>query len=236
MSRPVTTLFMLSSVDGKISTGDVDARDFDRDLPALPGVGEGLAQYYELERCTDLFALNSGRVMAKIGVNEAGPATVRLPVSFVIADDHHLTLAGVDHLLGRCRRLFVATANAEHPVFQRRGAEGLEILPFEGRIDFARLLRTLKAQHGVERLTIQTGGTLNALLLRQGLVDRVSLVLAPALVGGATTPTLVDGPPLRDAAELRQVKALVLNEVRRLQHSWLLLDYEVLNGEGAVGG
>lgn len=42
MDRPVTTLFMLMSVDGKISTGATDNLDLDRDLPKIAGVQEGL--------------------------------------------------------------------------------------------------------------------------------------------------------------------------------------------------
>lgn len=45
---PITTLFMLTSIDGKISTGSSDERDFDKDLPNIKGAGEGLGQYYEL--------------------------------------------------------------------------------------------------------------------------------------------------------------------------------------------
>ena len=70
MDRPVTTLFMLMSLDGKISTGEGDRLDFDRDLPLVPGVADGLLQYYELERETDPWSLNTGRVMAKVGTNE----------------------------------------------------------------------------------------------------------------------------------------------------------------------
>ena len=70
MDRPITTLFMLMSVDGRISTGADDALDFDQDLPKIDGVREGLEQYYEIEQTTDLWALNSGRVQAKMGVNE----------------------------------------------------------------------------------------------------------------------------------------------------------------------
>lgn len=33
--RPITTLFMLSSVDGKISTGASDTLDVDTDFPKL---------------------------------------------------------------------------------------------------------------------------------------------------------------------------------------------------------
>ncbi len=44
-NRPYTTLFLLQSLDGKISTGATDERDFDKDLPLLPGVKDGLHQY-----------------------------------------------------------------------------------------------------------------------------------------------------------------------------------------------
>ena len=69
MNRPVTTLFMLMSVDGKISTGAADILDVDKDFPNIAGVREGLHQYYEIEQTTDLWSFNSGRVQAKIGVN-----------------------------------------------------------------------------------------------------------------------------------------------------------------------
>lgn len=57
--KPITTLFMLMSVDGKISTGAVDELDVDRDFPRINGVKEGLYQYYEIEKTTDLWSLNS---------------------------------------------------------------------------------------------------------------------------------------------------------------------------------
>lgn len=65
MNRPITTLFMLMSVDGKISTGATDDLDVDNDFPNIKGVNEGLHQYYEIEKTTDLWSLNSGRVQAK---------------------------------------------------------------------------------------------------------------------------------------------------------------------------
>ena len=41
MNRPITTLFMLMSVDGKISTGDRDELDVDQDFPLIDGLKEG---------------------------------------------------------------------------------------------------------------------------------------------------------------------------------------------------
>ena len=58
MDRAITTLFMLMSVDGKISTGASDDLDVDKDLPNITGVKEGLHQNYEIEQTTDLWSFN----------------------------------------------------------------------------------------------------------------------------------------------------------------------------------
>lgn len=55
-------MFMLMSVDGKISTGSSDELDVDKDFPNITGVKEGLHQYYEFEQMSDLWSFNTGRV------------------------------------------------------------------------------------------------------------------------------------------------------------------------------
>ena len=46
MNRPITTLFMLMSVDGKISTGSTDALDVDQDFPHIDGLyNQNIANY-----------------------------------------------------------------------------------------------------------------------------------------------------------------------------------------------
>lgn len=47
----------------KINTGNNDSMDVDKDFPNIPGVAEGLHQYYDIERTTDLWSFNSGRVL-----------------------------------------------------------------------------------------------------------------------------------------------------------------------------
>ena len=78
--RPITTLFMLMSVDGMISTGASDNLDVDKDFPNIEGLKEGLHQYYEIEQTTDLWSFNTGRVQAKMGVN-VKPFPDKTPVS-----------------------------------------------------------------------------------------------------------------------------------------------------------
>ncbi len=85
-------MFLLISVDGKISTGDTDVMDVDKDYLNIAGVKEGLKQYYDLELETDLFSFNTGRVFAKVGMNEKTDEPKKLPVSFVVVDNEpHLT-------------------------------------------------------------------------------------------------------------------------------------------------
>lgn len=53
MNKPITTLFLLVSLDGKISTGAVDERDTDTDYRIIKGIKEGVQQYYDIEKTTD---------------------------------------------------------------------------------------------------------------------------------------------------------------------------------------
>lgn len=227
MQRPTTTLFMLMSVDGKISTGDADALDFDRDLPNVAGVKEGLYQYYELEKQTDDCSFNTGRVMAKIGVNDRETAPEKIPVDFVIVDNQpHLTKKGVEYLSKWVRMVYLVTNNTQHPAYAC-GLENVRTIGFDGDIDFASLFKRLKSEYGIERITVQSGGTLNAKLIRDGLIDHLSIVVAPVVVGGASTPTLVDGEPLHTLDDLRHLKALELVSCTPLQHSYIHLKYDV---------
>jgi 2,5-diamino-6-(ribosylamino)-4(3H)-pyrimidinone 5'-phosphate reductase len=51
------------------------------------------------------------------------------------------------------------------------------------RVDLAEALRLLYARHNARTVLVDSGGTLNGLLLRAGLVDEVSVVVHPSLVG-----------------------------------------------------
>lgn len=225
MTLPVTTLFMLMSLDGKISTGTSEERDFDKDLPKLRGVAEGLGQYYRLEETTDRFSLNTGRVLAKVGWNKTKTDIEKLPISFVVVDNTHLTGRGIRNLLDRTERMVVVTANRQHPAVHVADHR-LDVLEVEGQIDFGRLFGQL-ADMGVRDLTVQSGGTLNATLVRSNLIDYVSVVVAPVLIGGKSTPTLLDGDPLDGDDDLRLLRPLELLSLRELDHSYLHLRYAV---------
>lgn len=81
----------------------------------------------------------------------------------------------------------------------------------------------------MNEITIQSGGTLNGEFLRRGLFDKLDLIVAPLLVGGRDTPTLIDGNSIVSPAQLRLLGRLKLSSCTVLEDSYLRLQYDVLH-------
>ncbi|MAG11544.1 MAG: deaminase [Parcubacteria group bacterium] len=231
MKRPKTTLFMISSLDGKISSGDTDILDVDSDWNKIRGVKEGLSQYYALEKQTDIVSFITGKTLAKIGINQKKPVAHGINCSMVVIDNKgRLKKTGLQYLQSYFKHVFLVTTKISHPAcrLEKKGGN-ITTISFKKQINFKKLFRMLHAEHGVKRMTIQSGGTMNAHLLREGLIDRVSLVVAPLLVGGKNTPSLIDGESLHSVRDLKNIKPLKLVEVTKLKHSYIHVVYRVLN-------
>lgn len=229
MNRPITTLFMLESVDGKISTGSTDSLDVDKDFPQIEGVKEGLHQYYEIEQTTDYFSLNTGRVMEKIGVNDKKEYRDKVKVIFVIIDNKpHLNEIGIDYICHWGEKLLLVTTNKKHPAYNIKDKyDNLDILYYD-TLDLKNLLEDLYSKYNAERLTIQSGGTLNGVFVRNKLIDFVNIVIAPIIVGGKDVPTLVDGESITKKNELNKLMPLELVECNKLEDSYIELKYKTL--------
>lgn len=222
--RPVTTLFMLMSLDGKISTGSTDNFDIDSDFPKIKGLCEGLHQYYEIEKTTDLWSFNTGRVQAKLGVNKRKMPD-KTPVSFVVLDNKHLTEHGVRYFCKRSDKCVIITTNPEHPAFNVKESNLYIIL--QKKLNLSNALKDLY-KLGCKRLTVQSGGTVNGLFLREKLFDFVDIVIAPVLIGGKDTATLVDGVSLKNKDSLSALGVLQLVKCKVLKDSYLRLQYKVV--------
>lgn len=60
------------------------------------------------------------------------------------------------------------------------------------RIDLPVVLRKLRAHFGVRRLLLEGGGKLDGSFLTAGVIDELSLLVAPVADGSVGTPTLFD--------------------------------------------
>ena len=220
---------MLESLDGKISSGNNDNLDADKDWCQIDGVKEGLYQYYEIEATTDFYSLNTGRVMAKIGVNEKTEYHDKIDCRFIIIDNKpHLNEKGIDYICHWVDRLILVTTNKNHVAYSlQEKYANLDIL-FYDNLNLSTLLSDMAEKYNAEAITIQSGGTLNGKFLRENLIDYVNVVIAPLLVGGKDTSTLIDGEAITSSEDLNKLKALQLIECNQLENSYIQLKYKVI--------
>jgi 2,5-diamino-6-(ribosylamino)-4(3H)-pyrimidinone 5'-phosphate reductase len=61
------------------------------------------------------------------------------------------------------------------------------------RVDLVAVLRSLHKE-GIKSILVEGGGTLIAELFRLDLVDELTIYIAPMIFGGASAPSLADGP------------------------------------------
>lgn len=231
--RPRTTLFLLSSVDGKISTGATDGFDFDQDIPTLLG-SEGLEQYYEIERGTELWSLCTGKTQEKVLKYATPWPGPKVPITLVVLDNTNLSSSTYQSLCTRYNRVVLATSNPKRYTGWEGAVHGwvepkdLIVYP---KGDLKGLLEALKAR-GCDALTVQSGGTLNTALMRAGLIDNLDIVVAPILVGGKSTPSVMSG---EDVTSLSDIATLRLCGMFALDRGYVRLQYEVVGSASTRG-
>lgn len=101
----------------------------------------------------------------------------------------------------------------------------------EHRVDLHEALSRIGSTPEARTVLADGGGGINGALLRAGLIDEVHVITFPALVGGATTPSFVDGSPLAPEDPLIRLRSMgvVLGA-----HGSIWARYEVLAWTRAV--
>jgi diaminohydroxyphosphoribosylaminopyrimidine deaminase/5-amino-6-(5-phosphoribosylamino)uracil reductase len=149
----------------------------------------------------------------ELGLADADVIAQRQPLRVVL--DSHLRLRPPARIFAQPGRLVIATADDDRRRWQPLldiGAEVVCLPGRDGRIDLHRLLAWLAAEQCNEVL-VEAGATLAGAFWRAGLVDRLTLYVAPTLLGSNGRPLL----------------ALPLTQMREQQRLEIL-------GQRAVGG
>ena len=198
MSRPRVICHMIASVDGRIVTD------------GWPLSAEGRRQYEQVHARYEPDAWLCGRVTmeqhfaqsvrseAELAQEHQGPARedFRAPGShetFAFAVDARGRLAwdsndiDGDHVVA----ILSERVSDEYLAFLReRGVSYL--LAGERDVDLATALQKIGDTFGVRVLMLEGGGRINGGMLRAGLVDEVSVLIAPVVDGRTGTPALFD--------------------------------------------
>jgi 2,5-diamino-6-(ribosylamino)-4(3H)-pyrimidinone 5'-phosphate reductase len=95
---------------------------------------------------------------------------------------------------GPARKLIYTTSRAASDQIAWLKEAGAEVfLLGSERVDLPAMLESLYCL-GIRKLMVEGGGTLIAEFFRLGLVDELTIYIAPKIFGGASAPSLADGP------------------------------------------
>ena len=119
------------------------------------------------------------------------------------------------------------TNNRDHPAFNVK-EDNLHVF-FQYKLDLEDMLKQLKYRFDCERLTIQSGGTFNSLFLQNKLIDYVDIVVAPVLVGGKDTVSLIEGESISTKYDLSKLGILKVMDIRKLEDDYIRLRYKVIS-------
>lgn len=98
------------------------------------------------------------------------------------------------------------------------------IVAGSGKVDMRAALEELNVRYGIQTVRVDSGGTLNGVLLRAGLVDEVSILVHPALVGGTSQRSVFRAP---DLASPDGVISLTLVNAESIGDGLVWLRYKV---------
>ena len=99
------------------------------------------------------------------------------------------------------------------------------IMAGEDKVDFRAALEQLNDKYGVELVRVDSGGTLNGVLLREGLVDEVSVLIHPALVGGQKPQSMFRAPDLTSEDGVINLKMI---NIQKAKDDIVWLMYEIV--------
>jgi len=143
------------------------------------------------------------------------------------AVDSRGRLPGLGQLRGQPYwRDVIALCSAATPAahLETLAADGVRTIVAGGaRVDLTTALERLAADHGVRTVRVDAGGHLVGALLRAGLVNEVSVVIEPRLVGGESPRWLVQAGDAGSGDVVR----LELRTLERFDDGALWLRYDV---------
>lgn len=199
MERPWVVCHMLTSLDGKIDGAFFDAPEA---VPALRAYGR-LRNFYNPEA-----TVYGTTTMLGGYADDTPPALIktqtlpsrqdfisprgRMVGNFIVSVDPKGTLGFSSNILERKGRpaahvIQALTAEADPAYLAYLHGQGVSYLfAGEQRLDCRLLLHKLFVQFGIRRLMLAGGGVTNWSFLQEGLIDELSLVIAPVADGSTT--------------------------------------------------
>jgi riboflavin biosynthesis pyrimidine reductase len=228
--KPHVICHMASSIDGRLAPSRWSGSpDGNRD--------EWSASYAKIHENLKGDAWMVGRVtMAEMTKGEphapAGKVTVERPHHFAAKDARPFAIAlddsGKLHFdradIDGDHIVVLMGSDVTDPHLAELAGHGLSYIVSDTKVtDLATTLHVLGRELGIRRLLLEGGGSVNGSFFAAGLVDELSVIVAPALDGRSDSRSIVDTGEIGLAGKIE----LSLNSCERLQHGAVHLLYTV---------
>lgn len=197
-SRPYVVINMVVSVDGVSSVdGRASGIGGEPDRRAMRALRSGV----------DAVMVGAGTVRAEklnLGLDDPG---ARQPLAVIVAGSGPVPIR--EHLVRdpeSPQEVLVFRPEDPHAKDHRKQAhDSVWILPVpangDGRVDLRFCLEVLRREHGVDRLLVEGGPSLNGALITNHLADELFITLAPKLMHA--NPTQISEPASRSPQDLQ---------------------------------
>lgn len=146
--------------------------------------------------------LENGKTPIKIVVD----SNLRIPLdSKVIKDAHNY------------RTIIITTSLAKESIVKELENKGVEIIIAESKdnsVDLNDMVKQL-GQLNIDSILLEGGAMLNFSAIKEGIVDKLQVYIAPKLIGGKLSKTPIGGngiEKLKDAYQIRDISVKMLSE------------------------
>lgn len=223
--RPHIICHMAITIDGKIN-GDAlasvaDLEDYETTADTLD------SNAWIVGRTTMQEHFAAPEPFVSTSNHPAGPQPVHVAQqaeSFAIAVDTTGKLRWAGNQLGDSHLICILSERVPEDYLAVLREQGISyIVTGAQAIDLSRAMELLGEHFGIRRLLLEGGGHINGGFADAGLVDEVSLLIAPGIDGRHDIPAVFDGMRSTTEAAIR----LKLKSVERRERDVLWLRYDV---------
>ncbi|MFT3974786.1 MAG: bifunctional diaminohydroxyphosphoribosylaminopyrimidine deaminase/5-amino-6-(5-phosphoribosylamino)uracil reductase RibD [Amaricoccus sp.] len=186
--RPMMTLKLAASLDGRIATATGESR-------WITGL-RARVEVHLLRAQADAILVGAGTVRSdnprldvrELGMGDRSPVRVVVSGALSLPRDSHLAATAADVPLWLCHD--VEAEASRRKAWAELGAELIEI-PFQadGQLDLSAMMQRL-GDRGITRVLCEGGGRLAAALIEDDLVDELVCYSAGLALGGSAVPAV----------------------------------------------
>ena len=225
MKRPYTFINVAATADGKIDT-------FERKGSAISSA-QDKARVDELRANADAVLVGGKTLLEeqpKLTVKSEALREGRIkrgatpnPIKVGVVTVADIPLESDFIKAGPARAVIFTTSQTSISHIEALRAHGVEVFVHESpRVNLKQMMNTL-SEIGVNRLMVEGGGTINFELMKLGLVDELTIYIAPLIFGGNQAPTLAAG----NGFTRNEAIALKLEKVETHEDGGILLIYKL---------